>query len=106
MSGDIPLNSSSVINAEIVLSERKVTNEFIVKEIVENVEQRWVRAEIEFGPFTEEERPWGTEKRGSSRRGINVWNGTEYDAVELVWGNTLLIAKIKEILEAEANPPA
>lgn len=100
---DIALNTNSTIDAEIVLSERKVTNEFIVKEIVENVEQRWVRAEIEFGPFTTEERPWGTEKRGSSRRGVNVWSNEEYNAVELTWDNTMLIAKIKEILEAEAN---
>lgn len=100
---DIALNTNSTIDAEIVLSERKVTNEFVVKEIVENVEQRWVRAEVEFGPFTTEERPWGTETRGSSRRGINVWSGADYDAVELNWDNTMLIAKIKEILEAEAS---
>lgn len=100
---DIALNTNSTIDAEIVLSERKVTNEFIVKEIVENVEQRWVRAEIEFGPFTTEERPWGNETRGSSRRGVNVWSNSEYDAVELNWDNAALLAKIKEILEAEAN---
>jgi len=69
-------------SGEIVLSERVVTNAYRVVEIHESIENRFVRVEIELGPFVTEERPNGqTVTRGSGRRGINVWENEEYDAV-------------------------
>lgn len=97
---DIPLDSTTTVDGEIVLSERKVATDFKVIEIHENVVNRFVRADIELGPFVDETGPGGvTVSRGSSRRGLDVWHGDEYDAVALTWDNATLIARIKELLE-------
>jgi hypothetical protein len=83
-------------NAEVVLQERVVTNEFKVVEIHEHVSNRFVRAEVELGPFTTETRPNGeTETRGSGRRGVMVWHGAEYDAVRDTWTNADLMAAVR-----------
>lgn len=90
-----------VVTGEIVLSERVVTNEFIVVEIFESITNRFVRAEVELGPFVTTDRPDGSsETRGSSRRGVVVWENAEYDAVRDTWRNEDLIAKIKTIFES------
>lgn len=82
--------------AEIVLQERLTTSEFKVVEIHENIRERFVRAEVELGPFTTEERPNGqTTTRGTGRRGINVWSNEEYDAIRDTWANADLIAVVK-----------
>jgi hypothetical protein len=87
------------LTAEVVLSERQVTNEFRIREIQEEVENRRVHVRIELGPFITEERPnGGTETRGSSTRGINVWENDEYDAIRDTWANEDLIAKVTSIL--------
>lgn len=107
MDDDMSLSTNVSLANELVLSVRKTSNEFIVKEIRENVEQRIVQAEIELGPFTTDSvtgiRPV---TRGLTRRGITVWEGADYDAVELTWNNTDLINRIKELLEAEATATA
>lgn len=88
------------VNSEIVLSERVTTNEFMITEIHESIRDRFVRAEIELGPFITEERGGQTFTRGSSRRGIVVWENDAYDAVRDTWRNEDLIARIKAALEA------
>lgn len=85
--------------SEVVLSERVATTEFKVVEIQENITQRYVRAEIELGPFTTVEMPNGeTVTRGTSRRGVTVWENAEYDAIRDTWANgdliTAIIAKL------------
>ena len=87
------------ITTEIVLSERRVTNEFAITQIMENVRDRMVRVEVELGPFTEETRPNGeVERRGSGNRGVVVWQNEEYDAIRDTWVNADLIAAIKSKL--------
>lgn len=83
------------ITGEIVLSERVTTNEFMITEIHENIRDRFVRAEIELGPFITEDRGGQNYVRGSSRRGIVVWENAAYDAVRDTWRNEDLIAVIK-----------
>jgi hypothetical protein len=92
------LDTQSLTN-EVVLSERQVTNEFRIREIQEEIENRKVNVRVELGPFITEERPnGGTETRGSSTRGITVWENVEYDAIRDTWNNADLIAKITSIL--------
>lgn len=87
------------LTAEIVLSERRVTTEFIIRDIHESVRERFVRAEIELGPFVTETFPNGqTETRGSGNRGVVVWQDDAYDAVRDGWRNEDIIVKITEIL--------
>jgi hypothetical protein len=84
------------ISTEIVLSERKVTNEFVITQIVENVRNRSVRVDLELGPFTEEIRPNGeVDRRGSGSRSVDVWQNEAYDAIRDVWRNEDLIAAVK-----------
>jgi len=81
---------------EVVLQERLVTNEFKVVEIHENIRDRFVRAEVELGPFTSEERPNGQSvTRGTGRRGVNVWANEEYDAIRDTWTNADLLDAVK-----------
>jgi hypothetical protein len=87
------------VTTELVLSERVVTNEFVITEIFESIVNRFVRAEIELGPFISESRPDGSiQVKGSSRRGITVWENAGYDAVRDTWRNEDLIAQVKNIL--------
>lgn len=89
------------VATEIVLSERVVTNEFVITEIFESIVNRFVRAEIDLGPFVTETRPDGsTHTRGSSRRGVTVWENEAYDAVRDTWRNEDLIARVKEVFES------
>lgn len=91
------INDLQAVAAEIVLQERVTTTEFRVLEIHESVPQRFVRAEIELGPFvTSESGPGGqTETRGSRRMGVDVWNGVEYDTIRDTWTNADLLLAIK-----------
>jgi hypothetical protein len=87
------------LETEIVLSERRVTTEFVVRQIQEDIRNRRVQAEIELGPFTTETYPGGREEtRGSGQRGVTVWEGDAYDAVRDTWDNAALMAKLTEIL--------
>ncbi len=87
------------LSTDVVLSERRVTNEFKIREIQEEIENRRVHVRIELGPFITEERPNGeTETRGSSSRGVNVWENDEYDDIRDTWTNADLIAKVTSIL--------
>jgi len=84
---------------EIVLTERRVTTEFVIRQIQENIQQRRVQVDIELGPFTTETFPDGrTETRGSSSRGVTVWEAEAYDAIRDTWRNQELMAKLTEIL--------
>lgn len=84
---------------EIVLAERKVTTEFTIRQINENIQQRRVTVEIELGPFTTETFPDGrTETRGSGQRGVTVWEGDAYDEVRDTWRNEDLMEKLTELL--------
>ncbi len=70
-------------------------------EIHESIQNRFVRADIELGPFTTETTPGGmTATRGASRRGIVVWDNDAYDAIRDTWANADLLAAIKTLLEA------
>ena len=87
------------LTSEVVLSERRVTNEFKIREIQEEIENRRVHVRVELGPFITEERPNGeTETRGSSTRGINVWENEAYDTIRDTWNNADLIARVTEIM--------
>ncbi len=95
------INDVQGITAEIVLQERLTTSEFKVVEIHESIQNRFVRADIELGPFTTETAPGGmTVTRGASRRGVVVWDNEAYDAIRDTWANTDLLAAIKTLLEA------
>lgn len=87
------------LDTEIVLSERRVTTEFVVRQIQENIQQRRVQVEIELGPFTTETFPDGREEtRGSGGRGVTVWEGDAYDAVRDTWSNADLMTRLTAIL--------
>jgi hypothetical protein len=87
---------------EFVITERVVTNNFIVRNILEDVENRLVRVELEVGPFVETPMPVPPPTDGTTtdtvlrgtRRWVAVWSGDEYDAVRDTWGNTELLAAI------------
>jgi hypothetical protein len=87
------------LETEIVLSERRVTTEFVIRQVQENIRDRRVHAEIELGPFTTETYPGGREEtRGSGQRGITVWENEAYDAVRDTWTNADLMVRLTEIL--------
>jgi hypothetical protein len=95
------ITSVQAIATELVLQERLTTTEFVVVEIHENIANRTVSAEVELGPFTEETGPLGTvNRRGSSRRGIQVWSGDAYDAVRETWTNADLLTAVAAALAA------
>ena len=87
------------LDTEIVLSERRVTTEFVIRQIQENIQQRRVQVEIELGPFTTETFPDGREEtRGSGGRGVTVWEGADYDAVRDTWTNADLMTRLTALL--------
>jgi len=87
------------VQTEIVLSERRVTNEFVIRQIQENIRDRRVQVEIELGPFVTEIGPGDREEvRGSGQRGITVWENEAYDAIRDTWRNEDLMARLTEIL--------
>ena len=87
------------VATEIVLSERRVTTEFAIRQIQENIRDRRVQVEIELGPFTTEILPDGREEiHSSGYRGVTIWEGDAYDAVRDTWRNEDLMARLTEIL--------
>lgn len=99
------LLAPQTIEGEIVLTERKATNEFIIVEILESVVNQFVRVEVELGPFQTDERPNGMiVKRGSSRRSLTVWANEEYVNIANTWDNAALLTKVTSLLSAEATP--
>lgn len=95
------ITDTQSLETEIVITERRATTEFRVVEVHESIQNRFVRAEVELGPFTTEERPNGeVEIRGSSRRGVLVWDRESYDQIRDTWTNTDLMAAIKVAMAA------
>lgn len=95
------INEVQAITGEVVLQERVTTNQFQIMEIHESIRNRIVRVEVELGPFTTETRPNGeTETRGTTRRGVVVWEGDAYDAIRDTWANADLMAAVKAKIEA------
>ena len=91
------------ITGEIVLTERIVSTEYIITDIHESIINKFVRVEVELGPFSEETFPDGSIiKRGSSRRNLNVWNGDDYVAIANTWNNADLITAVHDLLSEEA----
>lgn len=90
---------NQTVQNEIVLSERVVTTEFRILEIQESVQNRYVRVEVELGPFVTETRPNGdTETRGSGRRGVVAWENEAYDAIRDTWRNEDLLVRVKQVM--------
>ena len=86
---------SQTASNEIVLTERVATSDYKIIEIHESIQNRFVRVEVELGPFTTETRPNGeTVTRGSGRRGVTVWDNEAYDAVRDTWRNEDLLAQV------------
>lgn len=91
--------STQTLDGEIVLTERKVTNEYRIVMIREFVVDRRVEVEVELGPFVTEtfgpENDPRTEVRAEGgRRGLRVWEGDEYESIRDSWTNTDLIAAV------------
>lgn len=87
------------VSKEIVLQERVTTSEFMITEIHENIRNRFVRVEVELGPFTTSTRPNGEEEtRGSGRRGLIVWDNADYDAIRDTWTNGDLMQVVAQKL--------
>jgi hypothetical protein len=95
------ITDTQSLESEIVLTERRATTEFRVVEIHESIQNRFVRAEVELGPFETIEQPGSTtEIRGSGRRGVTVWDRETYDAVRDTWTNADLMVAVKAALAA------
>jgi hypothetical protein len=89
---------------EIVITERVVTDQFVVKSIIESVEHLFVRVELEVGPF-EQVTVLGLDgqpelRLRGSRRNILVWSNADYLAVRDTWDNASLIAAIPAALSS------
>lgn len=95
------------IDGEIVLTERVATNEFFITAIHEFIKDKIVRVEVEMGPFITDQMPNGnTFTRGTSQRMVVAWEGSEYESIMNTWDNAALIAKVSEILSAQAQAQA
>jgi len=95
------ITDTQALETEIVITERRATTEFRIVEVHESIQNRFVRVEVDLGPFVTEERPNGeTEIRGSGRRGVLVWDRESYDAVRDTWTNADLMAAVKTALAA------
>jgi hypothetical protein len=87
------INEIATVTTEIVLAERVVTNEWRVDQIQESIRERYVRVDIDLGPFLEE-------GRGSGRRSFVIWQNAEYDEVRDTWTNADLLARVQTLLES------
>lgn len=95
------ITDTQSLETEIVLTERRATTEFRVVEIHESIQNRYVRAAVDLGPFVTTERPDGsTETQGSSRRGVTVWDRESYDEIRDTWTNADLMVAVKAALSA------
>lgn len=95
------INNTLTLDNEVVLVERKTTTEFRITDVHESITNKFVRAEVELGPFISETLPNGqTEIKGQGgRRVITVWDNDTYDAVRDTWTNADLLAAVKVNLE-------
>lgn len=84
------------IETEIVIQEKVVSTEFKIVGIRESLQDRYVQAEVELGPFTADQ---NGRTSGTSLRGVTVWSGDAYDQIRDTWRNEDLIAAVKSILE-------
>lgn len=93
---------TQALQTEIVLQPQVVSNSYMVVEVYESIKNRFVRAEVEMGPFVTETRPDGsTESRSTGgRRGFNVWSNEEYDAIRDTWTNNDLLAKVATLISS------
>lgn len=98
---DITLTEPNTLNGNIILAERIVSNEFFVKEVSEKPFELLVTAVIEMGPFETREVSGRMITTGTKSRTIVVWEKEDYSQVELIWDNTMLVNRIKEILNSE-----
>lgn len=89
------------VSKEIVLQERVTTTDYKIREIHENIQNRFVHVDLELGPFIQEERPSGQIiTRGTSNRRLTVWENDAYDAIRDTWTNSDLIAAVKAKMES------
>lgn len=94
-----------MLDGELVLTERQTTNEFMIIAIHESIINQFVNVEVELGPFTDNIRPDGsTFKSGTARRSVNAWQGAEYEVIKDTWDNTMMIAKVSELLNLQITP--
>lgn len=94
------INSIIPATNEIVLTERIVATEWKIVRVQEDIRDRWVRAEVELGPFVDEPGPGNTTiSRGRGGiRNVMVWQNEDYDAIRDTWTNLDLIAKVKTLM--------
>jgi hypothetical protein len=85
------INQVATAAQEIVLAERVVTTEWRVTRIVEDIVNRFVRVEVELGPFTQQDGPGGSQLRGSGGRNFVIWENEAYDAIRDTWANADLL---------------
>lgn len=91
--------ATQTTGSEIVLQERRVTNEYRIVQIREYILRQTVEVELELGPFetvnrgSEANPDIELESRGGSRT-IRVWEQDEYVAIRDTWNNADLIAAV------------
>lgn len=87
------------VGTAIVIQQAISTTDFKIVEVHESIQNGFVRADVELGPFTTVTNPDGsTTTRGSSRRGVMVWEGDAYIAVRDTWVNADLLSAVNTIL--------
>lgn len=79
-----------VSESELVVVQQKTASEFKILEVVENFEFKFVKARIQFFPYS----------GAGDIRDVTVWRDEEYFAVVETWRNEDLVARIKEVLAA------
>jgi hypothetical protein len=96
------IGDTQALQTEIVLQPQVVSNSYMVVEVYESIKNRFVRAEVEMGPFVTETRPDGSTESHSTggRRGFNVWSNEEYDAIRDTWTNKDLLAKVATLISS------
>lgn len=91
------ISNTLSLDKEVVLTERRATNEFRITEVYESIVNRFVRVEVEFGPFTSDESFGGRVmiKAEGGRRSIVAWDNADYDAIRDTWTNADLLEVVK-----------
>lgn len=96
------ISNTVSLDTELVLTERRATSEFRITEVHESIVSRFVRVEIEMGPFVSYEDPNGTTRLegAGGRRSLIVWDNETYDAIRDTWTNTDLLSVVKDRLSS------